>query len=87
MENKTIRKKARFYQRNCDLERKTRGSQNKEELLVDARDAGDDAERQDAAAEPHMNGFEPFPEGGGGAGQEEGGHAHRPLDQQTSQTQ
>lgn len=38
---------------------KQRGdSQSKEEFLVDARDAGGDAEYQDASSQPHMDGFE-----------------------------
>lgn len=35
-------------------------SQNKEEFLVDARDAGSNAERQYATSQPHMHGFQAF---------------------------
>lgn len=35
-------------------------SQNKEEFLVDAGDAGSDAEQQYANSHPHMDGFQEF---------------------------
>lgn len=56
-----------------------RHSQREEELLVDAGDAGDDAERQDDAAEPHVDGFDQLAQRHGRVGQQEDGRARRPL--------
>lgn len=57
-------------------------SQNKEELLVDARDAGSDTQGHNAAPEPDMNGFEQFPKGHRGTGQKKPGKPCHPLDRQ-----
>jgi len=55
-------------------------SQNKEQFLIDSRDAGSDAEPQDAAAHPHVDRFEESAQRRGGAGQQEAGQTHHPLD-------
>lgn len=61
-------------------------SQNEEELLIDSRDAGDDAEHQYHASKPHMYWFQEFTYRDLGAGQEEANHTKHPLDGH-SQTQ
>lgn len=68
-----------FTQRDTELLH----SQSKEELLVNSRDAGDDAEQQYAASEPHVDGLQEFTQWYGGAGQEEPSDTTRPLDRNT----
>ena len=54
-------------------------SQRKEEFLIDARDAGSDAQEHDDASQPHVRWFQESTQWHGGAGQQEASHTQHPL--------